>query len=498
MKPHCDCLILGSGISGMTLSMLFASAGFQVTTLEKSVSPGGAMQRFRRRGIPLDTGFHFTGGMTDCFGDMLDLLGIRDCIEAVPTSLTVQFTESGNRYKLPAGISALEQMLCERFPDNAASLHRYFQAERDVFDNTPLFHLRSGGAFADGLPDLKWDHVTLGAFLDELHIHGELRGLLCGMCSCHGTPPGEIPFSDHARIDYGLSNDLVRLRNGGEAVVSAFLQKTEELDIDFRTNTTVRKFGEAGSDRKIHSAELSDGTEIEFEHLIFTQHPREILHLLPSAGNAFRSRVEEFSDTCGFFTAYAQIDDDAEDFQEGLFTGLTTSDLDAVLLGTDPKARTTGYLFSTERRDDGTPCRTVTAFQSVFPDETAAWNDTVTGKRPAEYLRYKARKAAEIEEQLLHFKPGLRGKMHPLASASMLTFRDWLSGFGAAYGIRRKMDQHNLFGRLPVRNFYTASQSSILPGAAGSMLTALVLFRQLAGEEIYRKFICSRLEIKEK
>ncbi len=155
MKPHCDCLILGSGISGMTLTMLFASAGFQVTTLEKSVSPGGAMQRFRRQGIPLDTGFHFTGGMTDCFGDMLDLLGIRDSIEAVPTSLTVQFTESGNRYELPAGISALEQSLCERFPDNAASLHRYFQAEREVLDNTPLFHLRSGGAFADGLPDLK-------------------------------------------------------------------------------------------------------------------------------------------------------------------------------------------------------------------------------------------------------------------------------------------------------------------------------------------------------
>ena len=104
------------------------------------------------------------------------------------------------------------------------------------------------------------------------------------------------------------------------------------------------------------------------------------------------------------------------------------------------------------------------------------------------------RHTPEIEEQLLRFKPGLRGKMHPLASASMLTFRDWLSGFGAAYGIRQKMDQHNLFGRLPVRNFYTASQSSILPGAAGSMLTALVLFRQLAGEEIYRKFITARLE----
>ena len=177
-----------------------------------------------------------------------------------------------------------------------------------------------------------------------------------------------------------------------------------------------------------------------------------------------------------------------------MFSCLTTSDLDAVLLGTDPKARTTGYLFSTERRNDGTPCRTVTAFQSVFPAETAAWNDTVTGKRPLEYQEYKARKAAEIEEQLLRFKPGLRGKMHSLASASMLTFRDWLSGFGAAYGIRQKMDQHNLFGRLPVRNFYTASQSSILPGAAGSMLTALVLFRQLAGEEVYRKFITARLE----
>lgn len=492
MKRQCDTLILGSGISGMTLALLFGGIPERVLILERSAVPGGAMQRFYREGIGLDTGFHFTGGISDSFADMLELLEIRDRIDPVPVRQTVRFSDTGRIYELPRGLSGLEEYLCSKFPESTDSIRTYFETERKVFAATPLFHLRGPGAFADGSPDLEEDHITLGAFLDKLRIHGELRGLLCGLCSCHGTAPCEISFANHARIHYGLSHDPVRLRSGGQSLVDAFLQKSAEKGVSLLKKTTVLQWGTPDENNQIHSAILTDGSQVEFRKLIFTQSPAEILKLLPpeKVRASFRERIETLSDSCGFFTWHAVLDNDpALPFEEGIFSTLSSPDLDSILMGKDPLQRSTGYSMTLEKKADQTLCRCITGFQTVFPEETAPWTGSSTGKRPPSYCDYKKHKEKIMEELLLEAFPAYRGRLHTLASSSMLTFRDYLFHSGSAYGVRQKMDQDNLFGRLPVRNFYTASQSSILPGIVGSMLTGLVLFRKLAGEECYRKLL---------
>ena len=71
----------------------------------------------------------------------------------------------------------------------------------------------------------------------------------------------------------------------------------------------------------------------------------------------------------------------------------------------------------------------------------------------------------------------------------MLTYRDYLSPFGSAYGIRQKIGQNNIFGKLPIRNFYAAGQNALLPGAMGAMLSAFLLWRKIVGEEAYGRMI---------
>lgn len=58
--------MVGSGVSGMTVSLLLAGTGRRVLLLEKSNAVGGSMQRFRRNSVPFDTGFHFTTNFTGC------------------------------------------------------------------------------------------------------------------------------------------------------------------------------------------------------------------------------------------------------------------------------------------------------------------------------------------------------------------------------------------------------------------------------------------------
>ena len=67
---HYDNIVVGSGASGLSLAQLLALSGKKVLLIEKGWYLGGSLTRFKKKGIPFDTGFHFTGGFTD--GGVLD------------------------------------------------------------------------------------------------------------------------------------------------------------------------------------------------------------------------------------------------------------------------------------------------------------------------------------------------------------------------------------------------------------------------------------------
>jgi phytoene dehydrogenase-like protein len=72
----------------------------------------------------------------------------------------------------------------------------------------------------------------------------------------------------------------------------------------------------------------------------------------------------------------------------------------------------------------------------------------------------------------------------------MLTFKDYLcSPDGSAYGIKQKMGQFNLVGKLPVHNMYAAGQSSLLPGIIGAMMSSLIVGRAVLGKDQYGKLL---------
>ena len=76
----------------------------------------------------------------------------------------------------------------------------------------------------------------------------------------------------------------------------------------------------------------------------------------------------------------------------------------------------------------------------------------------------------------------------------MLTYRDYLHSFdGSAYGIKQKLGQYNLIGRLPVRNLFAAGQSALLPGVAGAMMSSFIVVRSMVGRDAFNRFMGTRL-----
>ena len=84
MKTY-DHIVVGGGISGLTLAQILALNGKKVLLLEKGPHLGGSLIRFYKKNIPFDTGFHFTAGFSKggILTDMLAVLGISEKIKPI-------------------------------------------------------------------------------------------------------------------------------------------------------------------------------------------------------------------------------------------------------------------------------------------------------------------------------------------------------------------------------------------------------------------------------
>lgn len=153
------------------------------------------------------------------------------------------------------------------------------------------------------------------------------------------------------------------------------------------------------------------------------------------------------------------------------------------------------FCISGEEEVAGKPCRTLTVLEAACPEDMAEWADSSLMKRPSSYAEYKARKTERIMERVISHLPQLDGHFKVLGSSTPLTFRDYLhSPDGSAYGVKQKMGQFNLLGRLPLRNLYAAGQSSVLPGVMGAMVSAFIVCRTMLDAEEFDIDIQQRLD----
>jgi all-trans-retinol 13,14-reductase len=492
---QCDDLVVGGGVSGMTAALLLAMNGRRVTLLEKGGRIGGSLARYTREGVPFDTGFHFTGGFAGnrLLHYMLTVLALRDSIQPIPLA-----AENANQfileplersYDFPAGLGRIRDSLKRDFPGDGQAVDRFFDRVVKVCEHTATMDL-SGIAVSPAMLDE--DAVSLQEVLDDLTGNRALKALLSGFCMCYGTRPDEVSFANHSRMCLGMYESVARVEGGGEAFVQAFRSRFERLDINVRCGRHIVGAADVRG-HEVGRFLLDNGEEIAFRDCVFTIHPREILRCLPRGllSRAFVERIEGFESSAGFFSVFGVCDEGAAEPDFGLRLESLFPDLDVNRL-LDPSLRGDSALVIIRSRErvNGRTVPVVSAFEPSFPEHVAAWSDSRTGHRPPAYEEYKRVKTDRILERLYAAAPRYRGHFKLLDSASMLTFRDYLhSPDGSAYGVKQKMGQFNLVGRLPVRNCFAAGQSAVLPGLVGAMVSSFIVIRAMLGKEVFNPFL---------
>lgn len=496
---HYDNIVVGSGVSGLSMALLLALNGRKVLLIEKHWYLGGSLTRFRKKGIPFDTGFHFTGGLTEngILNDMLLTLGIRNEIEPIfltdRKSNRYAFEQDRKTYDLPSGVEAFRQALKDYFPSEIKAIDEYLSLCEKCYRKTLSLNLRT---LSQTPASIEEDHKTLSDVLNELTMSEHLKGILTTYCMCYGVKPDEVSFANHARVAYGLYEAVVRIKNGGDALVSAFVKALKSLNVEISLRTYIKECVDI-ENRKVGRFILNNGKEVSCDECIFTIHPDLILKTLPQehVTKAFVERVEDLEPSMGFFSLYCVLKTDNPD--EPLIPTITSLLPESDMNNLMDEGRESGsavIVLTSNEEVKGRLCKTLTALEPSFFREVEEWKDTTLKKRPEAYLKYKQKRIEKILNRISNFFPEYKDRLEVIESASQLSYRDFLnSPDGSAYGIKQKMDQINIFGRLPFKNLYASGQNSVLPGVIGAMMSSFIILRAIIGSEKYDQFINARL-----
>lgn len=495
-----DSIVVGGGVSGMTAALLLAMNGRNVLLVEKAPVVGGSLRRFYREGIPLDTGFHFTGGFAgdSILSEMLAVLSIQNEIrpEFVMKADDNRFIfeSDGRSYEFPPGTDAFVEALISYFPEEKDAVTAYFSLVKNVIEQTGAMDIQN---ILNERPAMsEYEFASLSNVLNKLTGNSRLKSLMSSLSMCYGSEASAVSFADHSRIVHSLYQSIARVKGGGDAFVKAFKKRFEQCGVTIRTNTHIKSV-ENITDRSVETFVLNDGARIRAGECVFTIHPRQIVDILPEAHltKAFKNRVCAFERSVGFFSVYFRLAGRRfEPFSPALISLFPNDDIDG--------------MFDTSRRGDfpmvmvksheivkGEKVNLINAFEMSHYEHVQEWADSTVGKRPGPYQDYKKYRTNRIRARITRFFPEYENRLRVLETASMLTFRDYLnSPFGCAYGIKQKIGQFNLFGRLPFRNLYCAGQSALLPGVVGAMMSAFVLCRTIVGRKEYAQFINTSLE----
>ena len=247
------------------------------------------------------------------------------------------------------------------------------------------------------------------------------------------------------------------------------------------------------SGKSVNSATLNTGEEISFDNCVLAVHPKEILKMLPAehVKKGFRERVNDFEESNGFFSVYGYLEDYDKEFKPSLNSILPITDLNQIL-SPDYRGENSLVVMTSNEVINGKNYKMVNAFEPSFYENLKQFD--TENERTAAYDAYKKERTDYIIERIYRHFPEFKNHLRVMESASMLTFKDYLySPYGSAYGIKQKLGQFNLFGRLPSRNLYAVGQSALLPGLVGGMMSSFTVLKSILGKDAFQEFMEKRL-----
>ena len=271
-----DCVIIGSGMGGMTAAGILSKAGKRVLVLERHLIPGGFTQTFKRPGYQWDVGVHIIGEMTHhsypgrLLKDLTDGQLEWEPVGAVydefnfPDGFTIQFPDSPDGFR---------QTLYESFPDQKEAIDDYIQLVRRAaraaskfFQSKAAPQLLPGQRKKAAAAALPFITQTVSETLQNLTDNRRLRSVLAAQWGYYGATPDKASFAMHAlmvtHFMYGAHYPIGGAGRIAETMLATVAQAEGWTAVRRSVSEIIVKKG------RVTGVRLDDGTVVESKKVI--------------------------------------------------------------------------------------------------------------------------------------------------------------------------------------------------------------------------------------
>jgi len=515
LEDSYDCIIVGSGLGGLSCAALLAKKGQKVLVLERHYTAGGFTHAYSRKGYEWDVGLHYIGRVHK------EESSLRRLFDEI-TDNELKWQKMGphydnmilgdEEYQYLEGVDNFKNKMKEYFPKEEKAIDQYIDLVKKVNRSTSSYFIQKifpkwarilMSPFM-GKTFLKYASKTTKEVLNELTSNKKLAAVLCGQWGDYGLPPGKSPFSMHAMIANHYLDGGNYPIGGGSKIAETIEKVIHKCGGQVITNASVKEI--LIENDKAVGVLLENGKKIKAKDIISnTGVINTYKHLIPSSYSkklGLEKILKPLTSSIGHYCLYIGLKGTTEELQLKTtnqwiyldenhdknienFLKDPSGDLPLIYISF-PSAKDPSW-------NDRYPGKsTIEMITLSSYDWFKKWEETSWHKRGDDYEALKEEVSQKFLKTLYKRYPQLKGKVDFYELSTPLSTKHF--GHyqrGELYGIDHdeKRFASHISTRSPLKNLYLTGQDVVTCGIAAVIvagaLTAISVLGFLKGRDIF-------------
>ena len=490
------CLIIGSGLGGLSCGAILAKNGYEVTILEQGRQIGGCLQCFQRGTATFDTGMHYIGSVDK--GQVLQLflkyLGVYSHITLSRLDTNGYDVVSFKRkhYKFANGKENFVETLASEFPQSRKELEEYYDLVKRVSSSMAMHSLNR---HTDINVSTAYMTKSVNEVIESVVSNPTLQQILVGIQPLYAGVKDKTPFSTHALIHDSFEQSAYRIVGGSGCVAKALTEEITRLGGQVLTNQKVERI--ECNDNQATAAVTSSGNVFSSDVLISAIPPANTLKLIdsPLVRPAYRKRIESYQNTTSVFVVYLKFKKNSLKYMNHnlyYYRDKSVWGCEEYDVTSWPKFLLYMHFCHKENPEYADTGKILTYMNY---DEVRRWEGTCVGHRGEDYETFKQKKAELLIDALEEEIPDIRYYIEDYYTSTPLTYYDY-TGIpdGAMFGIGKNVQTiglNSISCRTSIPNLLLCGQSITSHGMFGVIAGSFIACSEILSKET----IFSQLEL---
>ena len=494
------CIIIGSGLGGLSCGVILSKNGYDVTVLEQHYQIGGCLQCFTRKGLKYETGMHFIGSAApgQTLHKLMRYLNFEASLNLnrMDTKAYDIISLNGDRFNFANGREAFIEQMASYFPKETDNIVKYYNTIEAVAQASSLHSLKN--AESDMVINTEYQTRSINEVLNSITNDRLLRNVLAGTQPLYAAEENKTPFSIHAFIMNFYNQSSYRIIGGSDTIAASLKKTIEENGGQVLTKKRVCKI--ECDDVKATNVITEDGTVYAADYIISTTHPARTLEWVDSKliRPAFRQRISTMRNTMASFSVYLQFKKERVPYMNSNFYSYK-SDTPWGCEIYDERSWPKGYLymhFCNEANQQYANNGVVLSYMNM--EELKEWENTYIEHRGEDYKKFKEQKAKVLIDSLEKDFPGIKQSIECYYTSTPLTYRDYTgTQDGSMYGVAKDISL-GISNRVPhktkIPNLLLSGQNINSHGILGVIVGSIVTCSELlTSETIYKQILKANL-----